>query len=151
MSTQRQVSAVLLRQHNSYRLINPLIVSRLQLSEVDPIDGLSARLKHDAGCNSAVLASSHVWGPSPRHLAVRLVAGFPPRRLGFKPRPVHMGFVCGQSGTGAGFLRVLQFPLPILLQPNGPHSPSSTTRGWYNRPKSGRRTKWTQSHPTPRN
>jgi hypothetical protein len=30
-----------------------------------------------------------------------------------------------------------------------PHS-SSTTRGWYNRPNSGRRTKWDQSYPTSR-
>jgi hypothetical protein len=26
----------------------------------------------------------------------------------------------GQSGTGAGFLRVLQFPLPILIPPTAP-------------------------------
>jgi hypothetical protein len=59
--------------------------------------------------------------------------------------------ICGvQSGTGAGFLRVLRFPLSILIPPTAPHS-SSIVRGWYNRPVSGRRTKWTQSHPTPRN
>jgi hypothetical protein len=27
--------------------------------------------------------------------------------------------LCGQSGTGAGFLRVLWFPLPILIPPTG--------------------------------
>jgi hypothetical protein len=59
--------------------------------------------------------------------------------------------ICGeQSGTGAGFLRVLQFPLTILIPPTAPHS-SDIVRGWYNRPISGRRTEWTQSHPTPRN
>jgi hypothetical protein len=47
-----------------------------------------------------------------------------------------------------GFLRVLRFPLPII-PPTAPHS-ASIIRGWYNRPVSGRRTKWTQSHPTPR-
>jgi hypothetical protein len=56
----------------------------------------------------------------------------------------------GQSGTGAGFLRVLLSPLPILIPPTVPHL-SSMIRCWYNRPVSGRRTKWTQSHPTPRN
>jgi hypothetical protein len=60
------------------------------------------------------------------------------------------GICGGQSGTGASFLRVLWFPLPILILPTAPHS-SFIIRGWYNRPNSGRRTKWTQSHPTPIN
>jgi hypothetical protein len=59
------------------------------------------------------------------------------------------GFLGGQSGTGACFFRVLRFPLPILIPPTAPHS-SSIIRGWYNRANSGRSTKWTQSHPTPR-
>jgi hypothetical protein len=58
------------------------------------------------------------------------------------------GICGGQRGTGAGFLRVLRFPLPIFIPPTAPHS--SVIRGWYNRPVSGRSTKWTQSHPTPR-
>jgi hypothetical protein len=59
--------------------------------------------------------------------------------------------ICGkQSGTEAGFLRVLRFSVPALIPPTAPHS-SSIVRGWYNRPISCRRTKWTQSHPTPRN
>jgi hypothetical protein len=59
--------------------------------------------------------------------------------------------VCGgQSGTGAGFLRVLRFPLPIPIPPTAPHS-LSIFRGWYHRPDSGRRTKWIQSHPAPIN
>jgi hypothetical protein len=53
----------------------------------------------------------------------------------------------GQSGTGAGFLRVLRFTLPILSPSNSPNS--SIIQGWYSRPNSGRPTKWTQSHPTP--
>jgi hypothetical protein len=61
------------------------------------------------------------------------------------------GICCGQSGIGVGLLRVLRFPLPILIPPTVPHSSSSIIRDWYNRPNSGRRTKWTQSHPTPRN
>jgi hypothetical protein len=60
---------------------------------------------------------------------------------------VNSGGICGrQSGTEADFLRVLGFPLPILIPPNAPCS--SIIRGWYNRPISGRSTKWTQSHPT---
>jgi hypothetical protein len=60
------------------------------------------------------------------------------------------GIYGGQSGTGAGFLRLRRFPLPIVIPPTGPHS-SSIIRGWYNRPISGRGTKLTQSHPNPRN
>jgi hypothetical protein len=40
----------------------------------------------------------------------------------------------GQSGAGAGFLRVLRFPLPIFISPISPQSPSSIIWGWYNRP-----------------
>jgi hypothetical protein len=59
--------------------------------------------------------------------------------------------ICGwQSGNGASFLRVFRFPLPILIPPTAQHSSSTIIRGWYNRPNSGRRTKCTQSHSTPR-
>jgi hypothetical protein len=34
---------------------------------------------------------------------------------------------------GAGFLRVLRFPLPIFIPPIAPHSPSPIIWGWYNR------------------
>jgi hypothetical protein len=46
------------------------------------------------------------------------------------------GICGGQSGTGAGFLQVFQFPLPIFI-PTAPHSSSSITCGWYNRPNRG--------------
>jgi hypothetical protein len=59
------------------------------------------------------------------------------------------GICDGQNGSGADFLRVHRFPLPILIPPTSPHL--SIIRGWYNRPNSDRRTKWAQSHPTPRN
>jgi hypothetical protein len=60
------------------------------------------------------------------------------------------GICGGQSGNGAGFLRVLRFPLPILIPLTAPHSSSSIIWGWYNRPNSGIWPKWTQSHPTPK-
>jgi hypothetical protein len=59
--------------------------------------------------------------------------------------------ICGeQSDTGAGFLRLLRFPLPILIPPPASHA-SSIIRGRYNRQNRVRRAKWTQSDPTPRN
>jgi hypothetical protein len=60
------------------------------------------------------------------------------------------GICGGQSSAGAGFLQVLQFPLPILI-PSAALNSSSIIRVWYNRLVSSRRSKWTQSHPTPRN
>jgi hypothetical protein len=50
------------------------------------------------------------------------------------------GICGGQSGIRRGFLQVLQFPLPILIPSNAPHS-SPIIWGWYNRPDSGQHTK----------
>jgi hypothetical protein len=61
---------------------------------------------------------------------------------------VWLNRICGgQFGAGAGFFRVLRFPLPILI----PHSSSSIIRDWYSKPNSGWRTKGTQSHHTNNN
>jgi hypothetical protein len=44
--------------------------------------------------------------------------------------------ICGlQSGAGAGFLRILRFPLPMFFPPIAPQSPSSIIWGLYNRPE----------------
>jgi hypothetical protein len=45
------------------------------------------------------------------------------------------GICGGQSGAGAGFLRVLRFPLPIFIPSIAPQSPSSIIWGLYNRPE----------------
>jgi hypothetical protein len=79
----------------------------------------------------------------------RLVADFPPRRPGFEHRSGHVGFVVYKVALGGGFLRVVRLALPILIPPTSPQSPSSIIRGWYNKPNSGRRTKWSQPHPLP--
>jgi hypothetical protein len=77
----------------------------------------------------------------------RLVAGFSPWWPGFHPRSCWI--YDGRSGTENGFVQLHWFPLPILIPPTAPHS-SCIIWGWYNRPNSGRCTKWTQSHPTQR-
>jgi hypothetical protein len=50
---------------------------------------------------------------------------------------------------GQFFFLLLRFPLLILITPNAPYSSIIWDR--YSRPNSDGRTKWTQSHPTPRN
>jgi hypothetical protein len=40
------------------------------------------------------------------------------------------GICGGQSGAGAGFLRVLRFPLPVFIPPIAPQSPSPIIWGW---------------------
>jgi hypothetical protein len=44
------------------------------------------------------------------------------------------GICGGQSGAGAGFLRVLRFPLPIFIPPISPQLPPSIIWGRCNRP-----------------
>jgi hypothetical protein len=87
-----------------------------------------------------------------KFLKCRVIAQAVSRRLPtaaarVRARVRSCGSCGGQSGTGAGFLRVLRFPLPIRIPPIAPQSSSSIIRGGYNRPNSGRSTKWTQFHP----
>jgi hypothetical protein len=56
-----------------------------------------------------------------------------------------MGFVLDSVALGEIFLRIILFPLTILIPLNAPRS--SINRGWYNRPASVQRTKCTQTHP----
>jgi hypothetical protein len=56
------------------------------------------------------------------------------------------GICGGQSGAGAGFLRVLRSPLPIFIPPILHHH---NHPGRYSRPNSGRRAEWTQLDSTP--
>jgi hypothetical protein len=59
------------------------------------------------------------------------------------------GIYGAQSGARTGSHQVLWFSLPILIPPTSQHS-SSVIWDEYIGPNNDRRTKWTQSHPTPR-
>jgi hypothetical protein len=58
------------------------------------------------------------WHPS---AIPPLVAGIPPPGPGFASGQA-CGAYGGQSGTGAGFLRVLRIPLSIIIPPVSPSS-----------------------------
>jgi hypothetical protein len=77
------------------------------------------------------------------HRNLPLVAGFPVRRPGFEGRSGHVGFVVNKVALGQVFSEYFGFPCQFLS--------SSIIWGWYNRPISGRRTKWTQFYPASRN
>jgi hypothetical protein len=68
----------------------------------------------------------------------RLDAGFPPRRPGFAYGQ-HVGFVVDKAALGQVFSEYFGFPcqsfprFPIII----------ITRGWHNRPLSGRSVEWT--------
>jgi hypothetical protein len=62
-----------------------------------------------------------------------LVAGFPLWWPGFKPES-GMWDLWWTKWRWGSFLWVLQFPLPIIILPIAPQSPSSIFWGWYNRP-----------------
>jgi hypothetical protein len=58
------------------------------------------------------------------HAIVQAVASFLLWQSGFDPGVRSCGLCGGQSGSDVGFLRVLWFPLPILIPPNTPYSSS---------------------------
>jgi hypothetical protein len=103
-------------------------------------------------CFSAFLRPSlkHTVVQPIRAIALAVSHGSPIATVRIRAQVRSCGMCGGQNGTGTGFLRVLRFPVPILIPPTAPHS-SSIIRGWYHKPDRGRRTMWTQYHSTPRN
>jgi hypothetical protein len=97
------------------------------------------------GSQKCVLYAIVIGEPKGKKARLRLECRLPTAAARVRAQVRSCGIYGGRSGTGADFLRVLRFPLPIVIPPTAPHSSSSIIRGWYNRPISGRRTKWTQS------
>jgi hypothetical protein len=59
---------------------------------------------------------------------------FPQRQPGFESGSIHVGFVVDKVALRQVFSEYLGFPMPILIPPISPQSPSPIIRGWYNRP-----------------
>jgi hypothetical protein len=57
-----------------------------------------------------------------------------------------VGFVVDEVGTGAGFLRVLRFPLPIFIPSTAPHSSSLSSGAGSVSPNPKKVTKKGSSH-----
>jgi hypothetical protein len=72
---------------------------------------------------------------SGRAIAQEVSRWLPTAAARVRARVWSCGICGGQSGTGAGFLRVLRFPLPTFIPPVAPQSPSSIIWGLYNRPE----------------
>jgi hypothetical protein len=75
----------------------------------------------------------------PRHRLGRAIAQavsrwLPTAAAQVQTRGQSCGICGGQCVAGAGFLRVLRFPLPIFIPPVSPQSPSPIIRGWCHRP-----------------
>jgi hypothetical protein len=68
--------------------------------------------------------------PAGRAIAEAVSRWLPTEAARVQSRVWSSGICGGHSGAGAGFLRVLRFPLPIFILPIAPQSPW----GWYNRP-----------------
>jgi hypothetical protein len=63
-----------------------------------------------------------------RAIAQAISCWLPTTAARVRARVWSRGICGGQSGAGAGFLQVLQFPLPIFIPPNSPSSQSPGAR-----------------------
>jgi hypothetical protein len=84
-------------------------------------------VKYDNRCK---LQNTVLWHATAQAVSRWLPTVAPRVRARFRS----CGICGGQSGTEAGFLRVLRFPLSIFIPTIAPQSPSYVIWGWYNGP-----------------
>jgi hypothetical protein len=82
--------------------------------------------KHNFKTNSptsfGVPLYNELWYQVGRATAQAVSHWLPTAAARIRARVWSSGICGGQSGVGAGFLRVLRFPLPIFIQPISPSS-----------------------------
>jgi hypothetical protein len=106
----------------------------------------SMRSRAETNCSSELVESTG------RAIAQMVSRWLPTEAARLRARLWPCGICGGQSGVGEDFSEYFNFPCQFALRRLLPQSSSSfIVRGWYNRPVSGRRTKWTQSHPIENN
>jgi hypothetical protein len=90
-----------------------------------------------ANCAAIQEIPSHQFFKEPERVAPslrRLVAGFPPRRPGFKPGSVHVGFCDGQKWRWGRFSPSTSVSPANLHSTNFSTIIFTITRRWHNRP-----------------
>jgi hypothetical protein len=83
----------------------------------------------------ALRKSHYSCSPKGRAIAQTVSRWLPTTAAWVRARVWSCGICGGQSGAGAGFLRVLRFPPSIFIPPIAPQSPSSIIWSLYNRPE----------------
>jgi hypothetical protein len=101
----------------------------------------------DISCNLCNLCTNYIKAVLSYRLAVpqlrELVVGFPMWRSGIEPRKLIWDLWWKKRHRGKCPPRASGFPASHSID----FSRLTIIRGWYTRPDSDRRTKWTQSHP----
>jgi hypothetical protein len=72
--------------------------------------------------DSGKCSSSSISSNSKDHAVAQAVSSWLPTAAARVRARAACGVCGGQNGTGAGFLRVLRFPLPIIIPPISPSS-----------------------------
>jgi hypothetical protein len=92
-------------------------------------------LRTPNNCTTLFSQTKYIKSWKGRAIAQAVSHWLPTAAAWVRARGWSCGICAGQSGAGAGFLRVLRFPLPIFIPPTAPQSSPSIIWGLYNRPE----------------